>query len=222
MKPYTLLAEYSHTDTTTYGLYERDGVKYFQVNTQPVSNSKETHCESELAQMMARPFRPARQPRFLLTGFGLGTYLNAINPHLPQQKAAYDLLDCNPKSFEWYQEHLVDDQHVIEKCEFHSEPLQKFLKPQCDVYHGIFVDPELWRGCGSQEDLTSKPMLNCFVNSLKMGGLFAMITERPDKIIQGRMERCGLEVTVERISAVPGGKRQRTIWFAKKGHYHQD
>jgi len=222
MKPYTLLEEYEADSSLSFALYERDGVKYYQVNSDPVASSKESHCEAEMGQMMAHPFRPARQPRFLVIGVGSGTFLNSIAEEIPQKKACFEVIDPNPKAFSWYKKHLIKGEVVLPRFEFETEEATDYLRSKSDVYHGIFIDPELWRSAKTGEDLTAKPFINSCVNSLKMGGLLGMVTERPDKIIEGRMERSGLEVTVERISAVPGGKRQRTIWLAKKGHYRKE
>lgn len=221
MKPYTLLRDSEGSDSITFGLYERDGVKYYQVNTQPVASSKESNCEKELARMMARPFRPANQPRVLIVGLGMGCALNAFAEELPQQKASFEVLDLNKEGLNWFNEYLIEDPETLMRTTFSVEAVQSFIRSKSDVYHAIFFDPELWRACGSKEDLTSKPYLNSFVNALKMGGLLGVITERSDKIIEGRMERAGLEVSVERLPAVSGGKRQRTIWLAKKGHYRK-
>ena len=113
----------------------------------------------------------------------------------------------------------MTDAKTPARTAFSVEEVADYIRSKSNVYHGIFLDPELWRACGSTEDLMSKPYLNSFVNALKMGGLLGVITERVDKVVVGRMERSGLEVTVERLSAVAGGKRLRTIWLAKKGHY---
>lgn len=219
MKPYTLLEEYQHTEDLNFGLYERDGAKYYQINTQPIASSKECNCEQELAYMMARPFRPAKQPRILVVGLGMGAVVNALAEELPQKKAVFEILDLNPKSFNWFKEHMAEGDNTVQRCEFISDTVTKHVKSKSDVYHAIYVDPELWRAQGKDEDLTSKIFINYFVNALKMGGMMGVVTERVDKIVVGRIERSGLEVSTERISAVPGGKRQRAIWLAKKGHY---
>ena len=219
MKPYNLLSEYNPSPHISFGLYERDGVKYYQVNTTPVTNDKEINCEYELAQMMARPFRPARQPKVLILGLGVGSFLNAVGESLPQKKASFDILDLNEKAFQWYKQYLQKDETIAEKSEFSCSKAVDYLKSRNDTYHAIFLDPELWRSSGSEEDITNKLYLNYFVSCLKRGGLLGIITERPDKILKARMQRCGLEVSFERVSAVPGGKRQRTLWLAKKGHY---
>lgn len=221
MKPYTLLHEHKVSDDLIYGLYERDGVRYFQVNSTPVTSSKEVNAERELAEMMSRPYRPANQPRILIIGFGLGAALHTFSKSLPQQKATFEILDLNKKAFEWYEEYEEVTPETMMRCVFSTDPVQSFIRSKANTYHGIFIDPELWRACGSSEDLMSKPYLNSYVNALKMGGLLGVITERPDKTIQGRMERSGLEVNTERVSAVSGGKRQRIIWLAKKGHYRK-
>ena len=134
-------------------------------------------------------------------------------------KALFDVIDLNTEAQNWFSEHLAADSEISLRTEFHSEEISSFLKTRSGLYHGIFFDPELWRGLGSEEDLTNKLYLNYLVSSLKHGGLLGMVTDRPDKVVQGRMERCGLQVTIERVSAVAGGKRLRTLWLAKKGHY---
>lgn len=221
MKPYSPLEEWTESPDLNFGLYERDGVKYYQVNGQPIASSKESFCETELANMMARPFRPAKQPKILVVGVGIGNIVNAFAEALPQKKASFEILDINSKSFSWFKEHLALDPDTPEKCEFFSERVVDYVKPKSGIYNGIFIDPELWRSYGQDEELTSKPYINHFVNALKMGGLLGVVTERPDKIVVGRMERSGLEVNVERFPSVVGGKRQRTIWLAKKGHYQK-
>jgi len=221
MKPYVQLAENTDSVDLSYGLYERDGVRYYQVNSDPIASSKEINCEYELAHMMARPFKPAKQPRVLVIGLGLGSFLNAIAESMPQEKAQFDVLDLNKDSFSWYKKFLAEEKSTAPRVEFAVDEVSSFVRSKAGVYNALFLDPELWRSSKNGEDLTSKPYLNYFVNALKMGGLLGMVTERPDKIVEGRMERCGFEVTVERIAAVPGGKRQRTIWLAKKGHYQR-
>jgi len=221
MKPYTLLAENVTNEELTYGLYERDGVRYYQVNSDPVASSKEINCEYELAHMMARPFKPAKQPKVLVVGLGLGSFLNAIAESMPQEKAQFDVLDLNKDVFTWFKKYLAESEDTAPRTEFVVDKVSSYVKTKSNVYNAIFIDPELWRSCQNGEDLMSKPYLNYFVNALKMGGLLGVVTERPDKIVLGRMERSGFEVSVERISAVPGGKRQRTIWLAKKGHYQR-
>jgi len=219
MKPYTLLTEYQSSNDLTYGLYERDGNKYYQINSQPVASSKESNCETDLAFTLSRPFKPAKQPKVLIVGLGAGCFLNAISESMTQKKACFELIDPNPKAFEWFKEHLAQDEASVERTEFSPELVKSYVKSKAEKYNAIFVDPEYWRSTEQGEDLLSKIYINYFVNALKRGGLMGMVTERPDKIVQGRLERSGFEVNVERIAAVPGGKRQRTIWVAKKGHY---
>lgn len=221
MKPYVQLAEHAADAELTYGLYDRDGVRYYQINSDPITSSKEDNCEYELAHMMARPFKPAKQPRVLIVGLGLGGFLNAIGESMPQEKAQFDIIDLNKESFTWYKKFLMADEGIAPRVEFSVDTVSSFVRSKSNVYNAIFVDPELWRSSKNGEDLMSKPYLNYFVNALKMGGLLGMVTERPDKIVSGRMERSGFEVSVERVAAVPGGKRQRTLWLAKKGHYQR-
>ncbi len=219
MKPYNLLSEHNQSPEINFSLHERDNVKYYQVNTTPVTNDKEINCEYELGQMMARPFRPARQPKVLILGLGVGGFLNAIGESLPQKKASFDILDINSKAFQWYKQYLKADDTIVERASFSCEKAADFLKTRNDTYHAIFMDPELWRSSGSEENITNKLYLNYFVSCLKRGGLLGLVTERPDKVLKARIQRCGLEVSFERVAAVPGGKRQRTLWLAKKGHY---
>lgn len=222
MKPYTLICKQETSSEITYGLYERDGVIYYQVNSTPLASNKETNCERELAQMMAQPFRAAKQPKILIIGLGIGATLNAFADALPQKKATFDILDLNKEAFSWFKKHLIETPETIARCNFQVGNVDEFIRSKTEHYHAIFIDPEFWRSLQNDEDLLSKPYLNHFVNALKRGGLLGLITERPNKIALGRLERSGLEVNIELCSVVAGGKRKRVTWLAKKGHYHRN
>jgi spermidine synthase len=57
-----------------------------------VDGSHQGFATSKLINLMCLPFRPARQPRIIILGLGLGHAVTAARESLPQEKASFVIL----------------------------------------------------------------------------------------------------------------------------------
>ncbi len=106
MKPRITLAETTLTDGSPLALQEHDGRHYLLVHGQQICGPATAAAEKELAYLAAAPFRPARQPKILLIGLGLGHTLEAITTQLPQKKGTFIVAEPLHELVEWNRKFL--------------------------------------------------------------------------------------------------------------------
>ena len=108
MKPRITLAETPLPDGNTLTLQEHDGRKFLLVHGQQICGPATRAAEEELARLACAPFRPARQPKILFMGLGLGHAIAAVAKELPQKRATFIVAEPLAAISEWHRTFLPD------------------------------------------------------------------------------------------------------------------
>lgn len=221
MKPYQLITEEKSNTGATISLNERDGVFFLQSDSFPIVSSKEIFADERMAETLAQPFRPVKQPKVLVLGLGIGAATKELSKILLQKKGTFEILDPNPKALEWYKEYFSDQDSGENRFEFVNADWADWVGKKHAQYNIVLMDPEYWRAFDSSNsaELTTTKNLSLIANCVKGGGLLGFTTDRVPDGLKNRLQKRGFETTYERIQMVDGGKRQRTVWICKKGHF---
>lgn len=228
MKPYQKLAETVTPEGEPLELFEHDGEFFISSHGERLMTSVAHGSEEELARMACQPFRPARQPKVLVGGLGMGFTLAAAVESLPQQGASFVVAELTQGVLEWNQTYLkgihpglLDDQRVSVKV----KPVQEIMATaENGEYSVIMLDvdngPSAFHG-EQNESLYTLEGLNTAKRALKEGGILAVWSAYPDKKFTKLLRKANFDVSEVEVPAAHKGRKRRmhTIWLARNGSY---
>ncbi|GAA5494880.1 polyamine aminopropyltransferase [Rubritalea halochordaticola] len=228
MKPYKKLAETVTPEGEPLELFEHDGEFFISSHGERLMTSVAHGSEEELARMACQPFRPARQPKVLVGGLGMGFTLAAAVESLPQQGASFVVAELTQGVLEWNQTYLkgihpglLDDPRVEVKV----NPVQELIaKATPGEYSVIMLDvdngPSAFHG-EQNESLYTLKGLEAAKAALKEGGILAVWSAYPDKKFTKLLRKAKYDVSEVEVPAAHKGRKRRmhTIWLAKNGAY---
>jgi spermidine synthase len=220
MKPRITLAETLLADGSALALQEHDGRRYLLVHGQQIAGPATAAVEAELARLACAPFRPARQPKILVIGLGLGHALAAVAATLSQKRATLFVAEPLAELAEWHRQHIPDSPLHDPRVQLETGP--GGLGRHQGSLHAIIVHRD---GCplnNRQQPLTDDPRwLAQAYEALLTGGLLAIGASRPAREMTRRLQRVGFSVAEHLTTASPAAKKARLmpIWLARKGKY---
>ena len=221
MKPRITLAETVLADGNPLVLQEHDGRHYLLVHGQQICGPATAAAEKELAYLAAAPFRPARQPKILLIGLGLGHLLEAITKELPQKKGSFVVAEPLPELIAWHRNHLPEGPLTHDKrVSVDFDPGPSALAQRSGELHAILIHidaaPLNPRGRPWPED---KNWLSAAYQALQPGGMLAIAASRPAASLFKKLKQAGFDVAEHTVPVSPNAKRPRLqpIWLARKG-----
>lgn len=223
MKPRISLAETQLPDGSRLLLQEHDGRHYLLVQGQQIAGPASQAVETELARLACTPFRPARQPKILIVGLGLGYTLAGAAATLPQKRAT--LLVAEPLAALplWHRTHLPDSPLVLDpRVQLETEPGSGGLGRHQGVFHAIIVHRDSCPTNDRQQPWVDDPRwLSRAYDALQTGGLLAITASRPSREVTRRLCRAGFSVAEHLTPASPNARKTRLlpIWLARKGKY---
>lgn len=220
MKPRHLLGQDKTCTDLPLDLISHDGRLYLECAGRQLDASHLGHPAGELLGLLSRPFRPARKPRVVFLGLGLGHALAAARHLLPQEKASFVILPESPVLPGWLSEHLpadpLDDPRVLlaELSPF------VFLDREFQDSQAIYADLDHLEALAPKSWAVSDPgVLGNYHERLKHGGLLGFLAARPRPALEKALRRAGFEVATELAPLSPTSKKQRTLYLARKGQY---
>ena len=108
MKPRTTLSETTLPDGNPLELIEHDGRLSLEIHGQQICGASTRAAEEEVARLACAPFRPARQPKILLWGLGLGRMLNTVSEEIKAKRASFLVAEAIPELPQWHRKRLED------------------------------------------------------------------------------------------------------------------
>ncbi|MDB4354221.1 hypothetical protein N9Z02_02845 [Akkermansiaceae bacterium] len=221
MKPRNTVSQTQAYSRQPLDLIEHDGRYFLECLGRQVDGQHIGRPAHDLMEMVCQPFRPAKQPRILFLGLGFGHAVVAARHHLPQEKAAFVIFPEAEEVPEWLQEHLpenpLDDERV------HLETRGPF-NPIPEKYSGsqaVIMDLDHLEGLSPSGYKPAHPAsLANIYQLLKSGGLLGIIGSRLDSGLKKNLQRCGFEVVHAFAPLSDKSKKNRTLYLARKGHYH--
>lgn len=220
MKPRRILAQTTLSDGITLELQEHDGRRYLVSNGIQISGPATKVSEHEMARLASIPFRPARQPRILLAGLGLGEVVTAIAEAVPQKRATFFVAEPSPGLVRWQREFFPDAAFATDKRVVHQ--------PDSDV-SGLLVHQGGLHAILAHADtvpltksgsllLEDRRWLTAAHDALQFGGLLVVASSIRLPRYDRALARVGFKVAEEQIEANPGAKRPKYhfLWIARK------
>lgn len=222
MKPRNFIEQSQSCTQLPLDLIEHDGRYFLECSGNQIDASHLGYSNRMLVELVAKPFRPARQPRIVFLGLGFGHSIIAAREALPQQKASFVILPESSKLPDWISKHLptdpLDDERVYFDHRSPFEPLsEEFSGIQAvvaDLDHLNTLAPKNW-------SFTSGNFLAILNERLKHGGLLGLVMNRPDPALEKELRKTGFEVVSDLVPLSEKSKKNRTLYLARKGSYQR-
>lgn len=221
MKPRSTLAETTLPEGGVLSLQEHDGRLSLLIHGQQICGPATRAAEEELARLACAPFRPARQPKLLFAGLGLGHALAAAAAELKQKRGSFIVAEPLAALPEWHRRHLPEsplltDPRVVVEDDCGPAALAR----KAGTLHAILLHLDASpAGPGNRPLTDDRRWLAAAYEALQAGGLLAIAGSRAVANLTRKLQRCGFEVAEFTVSASPNAKRSRMqpIWLARKG-----
>lgn len=227
MKEYLKLDETLTPEGEPLDLFEHDGEFFISSRGERLMTSIAYGSEEELARMACQPFRPARQPKVLIGGLGMGFTLAAALESLPQDGAQFVVAELTQGVLDWNKTYLkglhpgmLDDPRVKVKI----SPVQQLIAEAKGEYSALMLDvdngPSAFHG-EQNESLYTLEGLQAAKAALKDGGILAVWSAYPDKKFTKLLRKAKFDVSEVEVPASHRGRKRQmhTIWLARNGHY---
>lgn len=221
MKPRNTLAEATLTDGSVLTLQEHDDRHYLLIHGQQICGPATLAAENELAFLAAAPFRPARQPKILLIGLGLGQALAAITKELPQKKGTFIVAEPLHELPVWHGQYFREGPLAVDRrVTLETDPNAPALARKSGTLHAILIHLDAAPLGPRNRPLTdNRAWLAAAYESLQPGGLLAIASSRPVENLTKKLQQAGFDVAEHTVPISPNAKRARLqpIWLARKG-----
>jgi spermidine synthase len=172
MKPRIIVAQTTSCTQLNLDFIEHDGRFFLECEGRQVDGSQQGFATRKLIKLMSLPFRPARQPRIVILGLGLGHAVAAARESLPQEKASFVILPEATELADLISKNLTIDPLDDERV--HLDNLDPFtlLPAEYSASQGIFADLDHLEALSPKNwAITSPNVLGNFQERLKTGGL---------------------------------------------------
>ncbi|HBI31852.1 MAG TPA: hypothetical protein DDY45_07435 [Verrucomicrobiales bacterium] len=220
MKPRIIVAQTTSCTHLNLDFIEHDGRFFLECEGRQVDGSQQGFATRKLIKLMSLPFRPARQPRIVILGLGLGHAVAAARESLPQEKASFVILPEAIELADLISKNLTIDPLDDERV--HLDNLDPFtlLPAEYSASQGIFADLDHLEALSPKNwAITSPNVLGNFQERLKTGGLLGLIANRPVTGLEKQLRKSGFEVTTDLAPSSEKSKKNRTLYLARKGFY---
>lgn len=223
MKPRITVEQTTSCTRLPLELIEHDGRYALETGGTQIAAQHWSRPAIELMEMVCQPFRPAKQPRIIFLGLGFGHAVEAARQFLPQEKASFVVFPEAEELPEWLETHLPESPIDDHQNRVHIETLSpyrpipaEYFKSQAvimDLDHLTALSPVNY-------DPTHPASLHNIFDSLKTGGLLGILGSRLDNGLKKKLKKSGFDVVHEFVPLSEKSKKSRTLYIARKGHYH--
>jgi hypothetical protein len=221
MKPRITLAETALPEGGTLALQEHDGRMALLIHGQQICGPATRAAETELARLACAPFRPARQPKLLFIGLGLGHQISSAAVELKQKRGTFIVAEPLAALVEWHKRHLPESALLTDpRVVLENDCGPAALIRHAGALHAILIHLDASPvGPGNRPWVDDRRWLAAAYEALQAGGLLAIASSRPVASLTRRLQRSGFEVAEFTVPASPNAKRSRMqpIWLARKG-----
>lgn len=222
MKPRLILAATRLPDGSPLELVEHDGRRSLEIHGQQICGPATRAAEQEAAKLACAPFRPARQPKLLVLGLGLGSMLETVTQELKQKRGCFLVAEEIAALPDWHREHLPDSPLLQDpRVELLQEAGPDLLRPfsggtlSAIITHLDVALP----GPRKRSWVEDRRWLAMAREALQEGGLLAIAGSRRQGGIHRLLQRAGFEVAEHEVAVSPKAKSSRMmpIWLGRKG-----
>ena len=220
MKPRIILSHTTLSDGGTLELHEHDGNHYLHVHGQQLAGPATRISEDELAKLGTHPFRPARQPKILLLGLGLGGLLNAVCAAVPQKRATFSVYEPMWDLIYWQKKFFPEGAAMKDSRVKMLDALSpSLLAKENGTLHAILMHADTAPTIKNKTIIEDKRWLGAARDALQNGGLLGITAMRPIPSLFGLLKRHGFDVAEHCVEGNTNAKKPRRypIWLARKG-----
>ena len=224
MKPRIVVATIDLPDGRCLELHQHDGHPYIHLHGEQVIGRLTAAAEKELAVTACDPFRPARQPRVLVVGLGLGRVIHAALEALPQKRAVFYLAEPLRELVDWHRRGLAGLDSTLlgdERVRLLTNDAMTVFRELPDSPHAILLHLDSLAATGS--DRNSDPTeqtgwLAAAFECLRPGGMLALGAARPLPRLAARLRKAGFDVAETSVHGSSEARKPRPqpVWFARK------
>lgn len=224
MKPRITLAETRLPDGSPLELIEHDSLLSLEIHGQQICGAATRAAEQEAAKLACAPFRPARQPKLLLLGLGLGQMLETIVTELKQKRGRFLVAEAIAELPDWHRQHLPESPLLTDaRVELLEGPVDAdLLKPMAGSLSAIITHLDVaLPGPRNRPWVEDRRWLAMARDALQDGGLLAIAGSRRQGGIHRLLQRAGLELAEHEVAISPKSKNSRMmpIWLGRKGRH---
>jgi len=222
MKPRITLAETRLPDGNPLELIEHDGRMSLEIHGQQICGAATRAAEEEAARLACAPFRPARQPKILVLGLGLGRMLATVCEELKQKRGSFLVAEAIDELPDWHRKHLPDSPLVQDPrvSLLSGEVDADMFKPLKGSLSAIITHLDVaLPGPRNRPWVEDRRWLAMARDALQDGGLLAIAGSRRQGGIHRLLQRAGFELAEHEVAVAPNAKRTRMmpIWLGRKG-----
>ncbi|MGJ8696024.1 MAG: hypothetical protein ACSHYF_06885 [Verrucomicrobiaceae bacterium] len=221
MKPRNTIEQTQSCTRLTIDLIEHDGRHFLECEGRQIDAQTLGNPAWQLMRTLCQPFRPAKQPRIIFLGIGFGHAVAAAREFLPQEKASFVIFPEAEILPEWLQKYIpanpLDDERVLIQDLSPFRPIPSSLGGS----QAVIMDIDHLEGLSPvRYNPTHPATLHNIYDSLKVGGLLGILGSRLNNSLKKALQKCGFEVVHEFAPLSEKSKKARTLYLARKGHYH--
>lgn len=222
MKPRELKSTGQTKEGLELQLINHDGRLSLECEGRQLAATNLGMAARELGRMAVSPFRPAKQPKILFLGIGLGHILDAAREALPQEKASFHVCLESPDLAEWIASAMnpdpMDDERVLVCENSPFDPIPQENAP----YQAIFADLDSLEGIAPLKWLPNRVRwLRQLADSIKAGGILAFLRHRRDPDLEKNLRLVGCNPVYDFVPVSEKSKKNRVVYLARKGHYQR-
>lgn len=221
MKPRITLAETPLPDGGLLTFQEHDGRQSLLVHGQQICGPATLAAEQELARLACAPFRPARQPKLLLIGLGLGQTLAAVTRELPQKRATFLVAEPLDALADWHRDFIPDSPLNLDaRVTLTNDCTPSAVARHAGTLHAILLHLDASpTGPRNRPWTDERRWVAAAYDALQPGGLLAIAGSRPVPTLTRRLQGSGFEVAEFTVPSSANAKKPRflPIWLARKG-----
>ena len=222
MKPRTVIEQTQTCTQLPLDLIEHDGRFYLECSGSQIDASHLGFPVRKLVELIAKPFRPARQPRIVFLGLGFGHAVKAARVALPQEKASFVILPEARELPPWVSKHLTEDPLDDERVYFEDTPPFSHLPDEFSGIQAVVADLDHLNATAPKDWSFSSPaFLSVLHERLKFGGLIGLVANRPDPALEKELRKSGFELISDLVPLSEKSKKNRTLYLARKGSYQR-
>lgn len=220
MKPRLVLAETRLSDDSLLEWQEHDGRHYLSIAGQQIDGPNNEAVQRELAHLACAPFRPARQPKILIAGLGLGTLVDALTQNLLQKRATFIVTEPLAEIVTWNRKFIPEGVFATDaRVKVESDATPSGIASHNGTLHAILTHLDTAPLYSPTKPWPEQARwLTAAYDALQPGGMLAIAGSRVVRNMSRNLQRAGFQVAEHEVPSSTKAKRPRLhpIWLARK------
>ncbi len=220
MKKLERLATARTPDGTVLTLFRHDGAYSIRVDGVELMSTRRHHSEERLAELVCSPLRERPRARVLIGGLGFGFTLQAALRSLAPD-AQVVVAEIAPAVIGWnrnpdYQ--LAGGALSDARVDLRQDDVANVLRESPRMFDGIMLDVDNGADALTSADnakLYDRSGVQMTVAALRVDGLLAYWSARPDPMFKQSLREAGLDVRGVRVRAHASSGTRHTIFVAR-------